>query len=124
MSYDIRIAVKVPVCDECDWDGFAEVGHPVYAHPTYNIGDVVRRATGWDFKQGKFYKVTEILPMVAKGISELVLHPKDYEQYLKGGGTWGTVSTAVHTLNSIMEFVEANQEEWRLVPVEYLWIAW
>lgn len=66
MSYDLRIAVKVK-----DTDIYAVIAEPEYSSPTYNIGKMFRKATGWDFTQGEWYKVSEVLPLIEHGIHEL-----------------------------------------------------
>lgn len=60
MSYDIRLAVRVegaPVNEDGE-PLYAVIGTPEYDSPTYNLGDMFRACTGWDFKQGKFYRVS------------------------------------------------------------------
>ncbi len=44
MSYDLRVAVKVEGCDK-----YANIAEPEYAHPTYNLGDMFRACTEWDY---------------------------------------------------------------------------
>ena len=51
MSYDLRIAVKVDGCDK-----FAQIAEPEYSSPTYNLGKMFRACTGWDYKQGEYYR--------------------------------------------------------------------
>ena len=67
MSYDIRIGVRVEGAPGC----YAVIAEPEYSSPTYNIGDMFRACTGWNFEQGEWYKVSEVLPLIQHGISEL-----------------------------------------------------
>lgn len=126
MSYDIRFAVKVEGAPE---DTFAVIGEPEYDSPTYNLGKMFRACTGWDFEQSKFYKVSEVLPMVRHGIEELKLHPEKYKKYEPDNG-WGTVGSAMRALDSIVEWFEEKSiyglaGSWNAdVPLDCIWIAW
>ena len=62
MSYDLRIAVKVDGCDK-----FAEIAEPEYSSPTYNLGKMFRACTGWDYKQGEYYKCSDVIGNIEKG---------------------------------------------------------
>lgn len=63
MSYDLRIAVKVDGCDK-----FAGIAEPEYSSPTYNLGKMFRACTGWDYKQGEYYRCSEVIGNIKKGI--------------------------------------------------------
>ena len=122
MSYDLRLAVKVEGLEE----HYAIIAQPEYASPTYNIGEMFRKCTGWDFKQGEWYKVSEVLPNIKKGISELQKHEKKYVKYNSPNG-WGTTESALKALESLLECIEAqsgNGWSWNDIPVEYMYVAW
>lgn len=61
MSYDLRIAVKVDGCDK-----FAGIAEPEYSSPTYNLGKMFRACTGWDYKQGEYYRCSEVIGNIKK----------------------------------------------------------
>ena len=63
MSYDIRFGVKVAGAKE---DCFAVIGHPEYDSPTYNLRDIFVKAMGWEYQQGEWYPITEVLPKVLR----------------------------------------------------------
>ena len=109
MSYDIRLAVAVagaPVNEDGE-QLYAVIGTPEYDSPTYNLGDMFRACTGWDFKQGTFYRVSEVLPLIEKGIHELQFNAKAYEKYEPENG-WGTIRSALDALESMLECIEKN----------------
>lgn len=126
MSYDIRFAVKVEGGPE---DCFAVIGEPEYNHPTYNLGNMFRSCTGWDFEQSKFYRVSEVLPLVRNGIAELIAHPRKYKKYEPDNG-WGSISGALKALQSIVAWLQEGNWDglagtWNCeVPIECIWIAW
>lgn len=129
MSYDIRLAVAVagaPVNEEGE-PLYAVIGTPEYDSPTYNLGDMFRACTGWDFEQGKFYKVSEVLSLIEKGIHELRFNGKAYKKYEPGNG-WGSVGGALEALESMLECIRkngpGNQWSWNEIPLDCLYIAW
>lgn len=124
MSYDIRFAVKVAGApDDC----FAVIGEPEYCSPTYNIGKMMRVAMDWDFKQGTFYKLTDVLPKIRQGLAELISHPEQYKQYEPDNG-WGTVDSAAKALSSILDWASPDNcwdRGWNGdIPMDAIWIAW
>lgn len=123
MSYDIRIGVKVEGLDV-----IAVIDEPERSSPTYNIGDLLRACMGWDFVQGEWYRVSEVLPKILHGLDELMLHRSNYKRYEPSNG-WGSVGTAYETLSSIVECIRENTGEsywtkWQQIPAEHLWIRW
>ena len=68
MSYDIRFGVKV----EGAKDVYVNIGRPEYDSPTYNNRDIFVNCMRWDYKQGKWYPMDEVLPKVKDGINELI----------------------------------------------------
>lgn len=123
MSYDIRLAVKVAGApDEC----YAVIDHPEHDSPTYNLGPMFRACTGWDFNQGEWYKVSEVLPLIEHGIHELRFNRKAYEQYVPENG-WGSIGGAIEALESTLECIHSNTDNsWaaHVIPLDCLYIAW
>ena len=88
MSYDLRIGVKVE-----NTDIIAVIDEPERNSPTYNLGKMLRACTGWDFDQGEWYKVSEVLPLIEHGVKELYINEDAYKQYNAPNG-WGTTISA------------------------------
>ena len=121
MSYDLRLAVRVE-----DTDIFAVIDEPELNSPTYNLGKMFRACTGWDFKQGEFYRVSDVLPKIEHGIHELKFNPHDYASMEPDNG-WGTVSGAIDALESLLECIEHNVSggwTWNQIPPDKLYVAW
>ena len=122
MSYDIRFGVKVAGApDDC----FAVIGHPERDSPTYNIGNLFRACMDWNFKQGEWYKLTDIYPKICHGIQELTMHSKKYKEYEPDNG-WGDVGSALECLQSIRSWVEDEMQwSWNSeVPKDCIYMAW
>jgi hypothetical protein len=123
MSYDIRIGVKVEGLDI-----IAVIDEPEYSSPTYNVGKIFRKCMGWDFKQGEWYNVKDVMPKIQHGISELRMNPKKYK-HLEPDNGWGDVGTALEALESLSKCIAENTGEsywgkWQEIPAEYLWLRW
>lgn len=116
MSYDLRVGVKVE-----GYDKIVEIATPEISSPTYNLGTMFRKAMDWDFEQGKWYKCTEVLPHIERGMHELLFRSKLYEQYKNPNGYAGT-QTAFESLESLFKCIRET-DEWT-VPMEYLWVSW
>ena len=124
MSYDLRFGTKVATDDGSDL--FVVIGYPEYDSPTYNLGEMFRACTGWDFKQGEWYKAEDVLPLIRHGLAGLTAYPGKYRKYEPGNG-WGTVEGAAHTLRSLIEGIEEYGEpdgNWSAVPLKYLYVRW
>ena len=122
MSYDLRLAVKVDGAEDC----YAVVAMPEYHSPTYNIGEMFRKCMGWNFIQGEWYRVSDVLPNIKRGIWELSQNESEYTQYNSTNG-WGTVKSALKALESLLECIEAqcgNGWSWNDIPPECLYVAW
>lgn len=121
MSYDIRFGVKVAGAK----DGiYAVIGEPEHSSPTYNIGQILCQSTGWDFEQGEWYKVSEVLPRIERGIHELAFNSDGYKPLEPCNG-WGNVTTAYEVLNSIMKWLVDLQGGWNEdIPLECIYICW
>ena len=131
MSYDIRLAVRVegaPVNEDGE-PLYAVIDEPELASPTYNLGDMFRACTGWDYEQGKFYRVSEVLPLIEKGIHELRFNGRAYKKYEPDNG-WGSIGGALEALESMLECIEKNgpgngwNKGWNEIPLDCLYIAW
>ena len=124
MSYDIRFAVKVADRE----DLYAVIGEPERSSPTYNIGSLLRKCMDWDFTQGEWYSVTEIIPHIERGIHELTFNQTKYKSLEPENG-WGDCSTALEALMSIMAWLT---EEWSGIkgswnadiPLECIYMSW
>lgn len=122
MSYDLRIAVKVDGTEDC----YAVVAQPEYDSPTYNIGDMLRACTGWDFRQSEWYRVPDVLPKIKRGISELEKHEQKYVRYNSPNG-WGTTESALAALKSLLQCIEeqsGNGWSWNSIPIECMFVSW
>lgn len=123
MSYDIRLGVKVDGAK----DLYAVVDEPELASPTYNLGQMFRKCTGWNYEQGKWYKVSDVLPLIQHGIQELSYHPSAYKKYNAPNG-WGTVESALEALKSMEKCIRDNSEDasitWNEIPLDLMYIRW
>lgn len=115
MSYDIEIGVRI-----YDTDLYVCIAEPKYSNPTYNLGQMFRAATGWNFEQGKWYRCEDVINDIQQGISELVIRPSKYKTLEPKNG-WGTISSAVECLESMRDCIYRTAEE---IPIEHLWIRW
>ena len=115
MSYDLRIAVKVDGCDK-----FAQIAEPEYSRPTYNLGKMFRACTGWDYKQGEYYKCSDVIGNIEKGVKELRANKAQYKQYEPENG-WGTVASAVVALENLRDCIYEQAEE---IPLDCLYVTW
>ena len=118
MSFDLRIAVKVDGTDI-----MAQIAEPEHANPTYNIGNLFRACTGWDFRQSEYYKCEEVLPKILHGIDELRMHPSKYKKYEPDNG-WGSVEGALSALKSLRDCIADVANDYPGIPIEHLWVAW
>ena len=135
MSYDIRYCVET-VCENNDGDWFAVIGEPGRcSRPTYNYRDMFVACMGWDYHQGEYYPVAEVLPKLRRGLRELTEHPEEYRQYEPENG-WGTLGGAIECLTEWVGELTPYEElpegdRWRYLdsplymwPVEALWWRW
>lgn len=113
MSYNLSIGVKVAGVE----DLIVEIGRPLYDSPTYNLGDMFRACMDWDYEQGVWYKVSDVLPKVERGVHELRFHGKKYDKY--------NGQDALIVLESLLEcFAEYGPESWKSIPFEHLYMRW
>ena len=136
MSYDVRFGVQT-VCENNDGERFVEVGVPELDSPTYNLREMFVACMDWDYEQGKWYPMTEVLPKIERGIRELHQHPEKYEQYNPSNG-WGNLKDALNYLRNWRSEVVADDDpvlgdgkkhfsfelETYMWPLEALWFRW
>lgn len=115
MSYDIEIGVRI-----YDTDLYVRIAEPKYSNPTYNLGQMFRAATGWDFEQGKWYRCEDVMPNIFRGIAELVLKSSKYK-VLEPKNGWGTIQGARECLESMRDCIYEQAE---YIPIEHLWVRW
>ena len=120
MSYDLRLGVKVEGLDV-----IAVIDMPEKHSPTYNLAKVFRQSTGWNFEQGTWYRVSDVLPYIKQGISELIVNHAKYKKLEPDNG-WGTISSARETLISLLDCIEHQYSDytWQNIPPEHLWVCW
>ena len=123
MSYDIRFGVKV----EGTKDVYAIIGRPEYDSPTYNNRDIFVHSMDWDYKQGEWYSMNEVITKVERGIHELTFNEEEYKQYNPDNG-WGGTQSALECLKSIYEYFYP-QNIWNRrwdedIPLECMYMRW
>lgn len=116
MSYDIEIGVRI-----YDTDLYACIAEPEYANPTYNLGQMFRAATGWNFEQGKWYRCEDVINNIQQGIDELRIRQSKYKTLEPKNG-WGTIQGARECLESMRDCIYEQAEEY--IPIEHLWVRW
>ena len=126
MSYDLRIAVKVVGAEK--GNEYAVILQPEIHSPTYNLGLMFRKCTGWDFDQGEFYNVEEVYPKIVQGITNLTEHEEQFKQYDSSNG-WGTTESALKALKSLKECIDEIEDPngwsgWNTFPKSVLYVAW
>lgn len=118
MSYDLRIGVKV----EDAGGKIVQIAEPYRANPTYNLGPMFRACTGWNYKQGQYYKCSDVIGNIERGIHELTTNRKEYIDFEPSNG-WGSLSGALETLESLSECIYTTAEETDL-DLSHLYVAW
>ena len=124
MSYDLRIAVKVDGAK----DVFCDIAEPEKANPTYNLRDMFVACMGWDYKQGVYYKVSEIYTKIERGIYELTFNEQAYKKYNPENG-WGSTGSALSALRSLKDCIDEieNPDSWEqmiTLPKSLIYMAW
>ena len=122
MSYDIRFGVKVAGAAD---DVFAVIGEPELSSPTYNNRDIFVKSMGWDYHQGEWYKLTDIIPYIERGIHELQFNEIKYKPLEPDNG-WGGTRSSLNALKSIMEWItEKMQCGWNSdIPIDCIYMCW
>jgi len=126
MSYDLRIAVKVDGAEK--GNEYAVIAEPEFHSPTYNIGKMFRKCMGWDFKQGEYYRVSDVYQNIVRGILNLREHEEEYEKYNSPNG-WGTTESALKALESLKQCIDDIEDPygwsgWNTFPKNLLYVAW
>jgi hypothetical protein len=126
MSYDIRIAVKVEGAEK--GNEYAVIAEPELNSPTYNIGEMLRVCTGWDFNQGEYYRVSDVYQNIVRGIINLREHEEEFEKYNSPNG-WGTTVSALKALESLKQCIDEIEDPngwsgWNTFPKTLLYVAW
>lgn len=125
MSYDIRWCVET-VRENNDGNRFVVVHYPEYDSPTYNYRKMFVACMDWDYRQGEYYPMTEVLPKLRYGLEQLVEHPEKYRQYEPANG-WGTLNGAIRCIESWIDEL-TNDDNWDSVchywPLDALWWRW
>ena len=120
MSYDIRFGVKVAGAE----DVYAVIGEPEYDSPTYNNRDIFVKCMDWDYHQGEWYSMPEILPKIERGIHELKFNPKAYKKLEPANG-WGGIESSLKCLESIIAWFTGWDRGWNEdVPIECIYMRW
>ena len=123
MSYDIRFGVRVHGADNV----YVVIGAPEYDSPTYNNRDIFVHCMDWDYEQGKWYPMDEILPKIKSGINELITNPHLYKPYEPENG-WGGIDSAKKCLQSICDWFYPDNEwerEWdEDIPLNCMYFKW
>ena len=122
MSYDIRFGVKVAGAPS---DCYAVIGRPEHDSPTYNLRDMFVACMDWDYHQGEWYPLMEVLPKIEKGVHELTFNRKKYLKYNPPNG-WGDVDSALKALQSIIEYwKEESAWGWNGdIPKDCIYMRW
>ena len=119
MSYDLRFAVKG--IDERMYVVF----EPDLHSPTYSLRTLFRKCMDWDFKQGEYYAVKDVLPMIERGIDELSFNSERYERYEPANG-YGTLDGALRVLTGLVRCVEKHMAgyDWNSYDFDNLYLCW
>lgn len=115
MSYDIRLCVKIDGLDQ-----YADIATPKCSSPTYNLRDMFVACMDWEYEQGEYYRCSDIVEKVERGIRELHINKSKYEKYNSPNG-WGDISSAVEALYWLRECIYYTAEE---IPIDRLYMYW
>lgn len=125
MSYDIRWCVET-VRENNDGERFVVVHTPEYDSPTYNYRKMFVACMGWDYEQGEYYPMLDVLPKLRRGLAQLIEHPEKYRQYEPENG-WGTLNGAIKCIESWIDEL-TNEDNWDSVchywPLDALLWKW
>ena len=95
MGYDIRFKVKAA-------DGSMITMGDQYANITWNVGDMIRLATGleWNNEEDNGLCV-DVMPKIADGMKDLLMNPQKYKKYEDPDG-WGTIGGTIDFFNTLL----------------------
>lgn len=116
MSYSIEFYVKLNEINK-----FVCIGSPDFSSPTYNIGQILRKAMEWDFKGDEYYPCKDVVKYILKGLNNLYEREYKYKKYEKKGcsGTTYTFDFLTSLAKSIHTFSQDNNLE-----IEYIYMRW
>lgn len=80
----------------------------------------------WDYNQGEWYRCTEALPKLERGLHELTFNRKKYTQFNPSNG-WGSIDSAIRAIASVIECIKNEVEgvwSWNEIPLECLYMRW
>ena len=119
MSYDLEIGVQI-----AGTSIIASIAEPEYDSPTYNLGKMFKACMGWDFEQGRWYRVEDVIYKIEHGIHELRHNEKAYKKYNPKNG-WGDTKSALEALESLYKCIKNCSDGWLFdIPMEHLWVRW
>ena len=83
---------------------------------------------GWDFKQGEYYRVSDVYQNIVRGIINLREHEEEFEKYNSPNG-WGTTVGALKALESLKQCIDEIEDPndwsgWNTFPKTLLYVAW
>lgn len=114
MSYDCEFGVMLPNGD------IVHYGYPNLDNPTYNLRDIFCKAMDFEYKQGEWYPMKDMLPRFQRAMNELTFNEEAYKPLEHYNG-WGTVQSAMicfaNWIDETFELVEN-------IPIEYLYWRW
>lgn len=118
MSYDISFRVRV----EGKPDVYIPVGECV-ANITYNLGDMIRAATGLEWNnEASNGLCVDVMPRIKRGAIELIERPDLYKQYESPNG-WGTVGGCCRFFSAVLDDWQKFCEQYpELADVVYFYI--
>lgn len=97
MSYDVSFKVKVDGLDR-----WVQVGN-CEANITWNVREMIEVSTGLPWlNEADNGLCKDVIPAIAKGLSELTCNGKAYKQYESPNG-WGTVAGCIHFFTAIID---------------------
>ena len=125
MSYDIQWCVETVRANRYG-NKYAVVHTPECDSPTYNYRKMFVACMDWDYEQGEYYPMPDVLPKLRHGLAQLIEHPELYRQYEPENG-WGTLNGAVKCLTNWIDEL-TNEDNWDCVqhdwPLDTLWWRW
>ena len=98
MGYDIQFKVRTI-------DGSSVTVGEQYANITWNVGDMIRVATGLEWRNEEDNGLcVDVMPKIVAGLKELVTNPQKYKKYEASNG-WGTIDGTIYFFNNVIEAV-------------------
>lgn len=103
-------------------DAYNDLAENFHRIPAADVEPVrpTGHCTGWDYKQGEYYKCSDVIGNIEKGVKELRANKAQYKQYEPENG-WGTVASAVVALENLRDCIYEQAEE---IPLDCLYVTW